>query len=87
MNIIHPPYVPISCEFHDRLEDLATLRRPAAVRYVDQGVVLQREAIIKDVFARGGVEYLALDSGELLRLDQLIEVDGSRLDGAHQIGA
>jgi Rho-binding antiterminator len=71
--------VPISCEFHDRLEDLATLRKPASVRYVDSDGEQVRTVVIQDVFAREGAEYLSLSSGELVRLDQLIEVDGLKL--------
>lgn len=73
-------YIPINCEFHDRLEDLATLRRPARVRYVgDDGAQQERTAIITDIYASKGAEYLALSSGDIVRLDQLVEVDGFRL--------
>ncbi|WP_354686563.1 hypothetical protein [Cupriavidus necator] len=75
-----PQYHPISCEFHDRLEDLATVRRPAQIRYRDSdGTPQQRTAAITDVFSQGGAEYLTLKSGETLRLDQLVEVDGEKL--------
>jgi Rho-binding antiterminator len=73
-------YHPISCEFHDRLEDLATLRKPAQVRYRDQnGVLRELNAVIKDVFAKDGEEFMLLSTGETLRLDQLVEVDGEKL--------
>lgn len=73
-------YIPVSCEFHDRLEDLATLRKQAAVSYLDEdGAPQQRSAVIKDVFARDGADYLTLSSGETLRLDRLVEVDGYKL--------
>jgi len=73
-------YCPIPCEFHDRLEGLATVRKLTCVRYRDRdGVLQQRDAIIADVFARAGAEYVSLNSGEVLRLDQLVEVDGEKL--------
>lgn len=73
-------YSPISCEFHDRLEDLATVRKPTRIRYQDSDAAAQeRDATITDVFSRGGAEYLSLSSGETLRLDQLVEVDGNKL--------
>lgn len=73
-------YIPVSCEFHDRLEDLATLRKQAGVSYVDEnGAPQQRSAVIKDVFAREGADYLTLSSGETVRLDRLVEVDGYKL--------
>ena len=78
MNSDH--YVPINCEFHDVLESLATTRRPAQIKFrgVD-GDVEQRDATIIDVYARDGIEYLAISTGEILRLDQLLEVDGEIL--------
>ena len=73
-------YSPISCEFHDRLEDLATLHKQTRIRYRDnEGVEQQRDATIADVYSSAGAEYLSLSSGETLRLDQLVEVDGEKL--------
>lgn len=73
-------YIPVSCEFHDRLEDLATLRKQASVSYLDDdGAPQQRSVVIKDVFAREGADYVALSSGETVRMDRLVEVDGYRL--------
>lgn len=73
-------YIPVSCEFHDRLEDLATLRKQASVSYVDEdGAQQQRSAVIKDVYAREGADYMLLSTGETVRLDRLIEVDGYKL--------
>ena len=73
-------YVPISCEFHDHLEDLAPVRRPARIRYLaDDGTPQERDATVADVFSRGGAEYVSLGSGETVRLDRLVEVDGRKL--------
>ncbi|GLC90805.1 hypothetical protein Tamer19_02130 [Cupriavidus sp. TA19] len=80
MSSQHNDYSPISCEFHDRLEDLATLRKRTSVSYLDDNGVLQhRNATVKDVFNRGGAEYVLLSSGETVRLDRLVEVDGNKL--------
>ena len=77
MTTCQPDYSPISCEFHDRLEDLATVRKLTRIRFRDRGGVLQqRDATIADVYSRAGAEYVSLSSGEILRLDQLVEVDG-----------
>ncbi|HEY0661932.1 MAG TPA: hypothetical protein VGD21_11515 [Lysobacter sp.] len=74
------PYHPISCEFHDRLEDLATVGTSAHIRFRDEsGGDQQRDAVITDVFARNGEEFVSLSTGEELRLDRLVEVDGARL--------
>jgi Rho-binding antiterminator len=73
-------YHAINCEFHDLLEDLATQRKPAQIGFLDEdGLCQHRDAVITDVFARGGAEYLSLSTGETLRLDRLVEVDGARL--------
>ena len=80
MNTHQSDYSPISCEFHDRLEDLATLQRPTRVCFRDRaGVLQQRDAIIADVFSSAGAEFLLLGSGDVLRLDQLVEVNGEKL--------
>jgi Rho-binding antiterminator len=77
MNAAPSPYSPISCDIHDQLEELATLRKQTLIRYLDSdGLTQERRAIIADVFGRGGAEYIQLSSGETLRLDQLVEVDG-----------
>lgn len=52
--------------------------RTALTRF---GAVQQRSAAVTDVFARDGGEYLALRTGETLRLDQLLAVDGVLLAG------
>ena len=73
-------YQPINCEFHDLLESLATTRKPARIAFVAaDGATVHRNASVVDVFAREGAEYLSLSSGEILRLDRLVEVDGQRL--------
>ena len=73
-------YIPISCEFHDLLEALATTHKPARIAFRDDdGVEQRRTAVVTDVHARAGAEYLVLESGESLRLDRLVEVDGEKL--------
>lgn len=74
------PYQPISCDFHDLLEGLATTRRKAAIAFVGpEGAVVQVESTIVDIVTRDGAEYLKLANGEWLRLDRLVSVDPSRL--------
>lgn len=73
-------YQPISCDFQDLLEVHATRRQPTPVRFRDADGQLQtRVAVITDVYARDGADYLTLSSGDTLRLDQLVEVDQARL--------
>lgn len=73
-------YQPINCEFHDVLESVAVRRTAVPIHYRDdEGVAAHLHSRIVDVFASGGAEYLQLASGELIRLDQLIAVDGAAL--------
>lgn len=77
-----PPvsYSPINCEFHDVIEATATRRHAAAIRFVDEdGVPRDRHARIVTVFARAGAEWLELDTGEHIRLDRLLSIDGEQL--------
>ena len=77
-----PPatYIPINCEFHDLLESLATTHKPAQIGFRDaDGAEQQRTAAITDVYAHDGAEFLSLSTGETLRLDQLLSVDGQNL--------
>lgn len=74
------PYAPINCEFHDVLEATATRRRTASIRFTDEdGVPQQRNARIIALYANGGSEYAELDTGERIRLDRLVSVDGEVL--------
>ncbi|MHA4867664.1 hypothetical protein ACXZ1M_08175 [Duganella sp. PWIR1] len=73
-------YQPISCDFHDLLEVHATRRAATDIQYRDaDGSIQTRNAVITDVFAKEGADYLTLSTGETLRLDQLIEVDKAKL--------
>jgi Rho-binding antiterminator len=58
------PYVPISCDFHDLLEVHATQRKPARISYRDDGgAVRVISAVIADLYARDGADYLSTDTG------------------------
>ena len=73
-------YKPISCEFHEVLESLAMTHKNADVEYLNtDGELRMINGVIRDVYARGGVEFLALSSGDTLRLDQLVSVNGISL--------
>lgn len=73
-------YQPINCEFHDVLESLATTRKHVDVEYLDIDGVLQKQyALILDVYVRDRAEYLGLSSGETLRLDRIVAVNGIKL--------
>jgi Rho-binding antiterminator len=71
------PYQPINCEFHDVLEAVATGGRRVPIVHATAGaapaVVVAR---ITDLGARDAVEYMHLDDGSQIRLDDIVSVDG-----------
>lgn len=75
-------YVPINCDLYDELEILAMHKQKAVIVYTDNGEekTLQ-EALIKNVYSRNKVEYLLLETGAEIRLDQLVMVDGKVFSG------
>ncbi|MCI5080102.1 MAG: Rho-binding antiterminator [Saprospiraceae bacterium] len=75
-------YTPINCSFYDELEALATLRRKADILYFDvEGKEQKVTDLIVDFFIEDKVEYMKLKSGQTIRLDYLISVNGLKLKG------
>lgn len=74
------PYQPINCEFHDLLEAHATLRKPVQIGIRDAtGAIQSCTATITDLYAQDGAEYMSISTGETVRLDQIEEIDGTKL--------
>ncbi|WP_026355051.1 hypothetical protein [Massilia niastensis] len=74
-------YRPVNCGFYDMLEAAATKRTPVALEVAEvASASTTRLACIRDLYSRDGVEYAALDNGEIIRLDTLIAVDGVAAD-------
>ena len=75
-------YQPISCNFYDELEALATLRSSCMIIYQDENADRhEAEGVIKDLYIREKAEYLLLNTGFEIRLDQLVSVNGKELKG------
>ena len=75
------PYHPISCDVHDQLLALATLRREVelvVLRSSGSGDAVR--GVIEDVYTRSGAEYLRMRDGTTLRLDQIRAIDGASTD-------
>jgi len=73
-------YQPINCEFHDLLESHATLRKPVRIGIRNEtGLTEYRTASITDLYAQNGAEYMSMSTGETVRLDQIEEIDGTKL--------
>lgn len=78
------PYRPIACALHDELQLRAMRRSLVSLRVRDDSGGGQREVRdrVVDVRTREGAEFLVLESGEEIRLDRLMEVDGIRFSRA-----
>lgn len=73
-------YHPISCDFHDELQ-LIALRKmvvPIVCQKPDGGETTI-ESKIADLYTREKEEFLLLPSGEEIRLDRLVSVNGIEL--------
>jgi Rho-binding antiterminator len=71
-------YTPINCNFYDELEALATLRKSCVIEFEQEGQTLSLQGVIVDLWNLEKVEYLKMQSGEVIRLDKLLSVDGKR---------
>lgn len=71
-------YIPISCSYYDRLEAWAVRQESVKIQFRDltEKKILEAEGIIVDLLSRDQVEYLVLESGDTIRLDHLITVNG-----------
>ena len=71
-------YTPIDCSYYDRLEAWATRRQEVQIVYrlAESGGEQTLRSKINDLQTKEGVEYMHLAIGEVIRLDQLVSVEG-----------
>jgi len=74
-------YVPIDCGFYDVLEANAVRRRTIEIVYTDADAEQRVTDCIVDLQAREHGEFMILASGQEIRLDYLITVDGVERPG------
>lgn len=73
-------YTPINCDFYDRLEAAATLRKVVSIQYYAQADLSATvDGKIVDLYIKDGAEWLKLQNGQEIRLDKLIAVDGEQV--------
>jgi Rho-binding antiterminator len=76
-------YTPVSCDFHDELESLATLRQPCQLTYKNEkDEILQAEGLIVDVYAANHADYIKLENGMEIRMDRIVSVNGKEMSFA-----
>jgi Rho-binding antiterminator len=73
---MYQDYKPISCDFYDELEALATRKKTCDIVFFNNGGRSEVRGEIADLYTREKVEYMKTSAGLEIRLDQLIEVDG-----------
>jgi len=76
-------YRPINCGFHEWLLHFATKAQAVEMELVsEQGEIITRTGVIKDVFTKEGAEFVLLDSDEIFRLDYIRKLEGMEAPGA-----
>ncbi len=75
-------YQPINCHFYDELELLAVRQQSCLIQYHnDAEKVVEKKDIIMDFKIIEQAEFMILKSGQKIRLDKIISVDGKVLKG------
>ena len=73
-------YQPISCNFYDELTLLAMRKKTCEIVYrVNEQKVTTVTGVIRDIYTKEKEEFVVLESGLAIRLDQLISADGKIL--------
>ena len=72
-------YKPIDCSFHDILLDRATRKVEVNLKYLLDNKLEEKLTVFKDVYTKSKEEFLVLEDGETIRLDQIISVDDNNL--------
>jgi len=75
-------YSPIDCNYYDRLEAWATLRKDCDIVWINSDAIKHHvKSKILNFEIRNGAEYLVGEQGLQIRLDQLVTVNGIPLEG------
>ena len=75
-------YQPINCHFYDELELLAIRQKNCLIQYQNEAEkMLEKIDVILDFKIIDKAEFMLLKSGEKIRLDKIISVDGKVLKG------
>ncbi len=75
-------YKPIDCNFYDVLLDAATRKLYSKIQYyTDIREFMTVSAVIKDVYTKNGEEFVTLNTGETIRLDQIVRINENLAPG------
>lgn len=78
-------YTPVSCDFQDELEAIATLHQTCRIVYhTEAGAISEIEGKIVDIYASNHADYVKLADDTVIRLDQIISVDDKQVSSAKE---
>lgn len=70
-------YKPIACGLYDELELRALRKQKTKITFKSESDHIQTtDCIISDLFTKDKAEYLKTSDGLIIRLDDILEVDG-----------
>jgi len=71
-------YQPVSCDYHDELEEAAMHKKRIELEFELEGVTQRETGTIADVFTSNGAEFVKFESGQGgavdIRLDHIISM-------------
>lgn len=65
-------YKPIDCDIYDKYESIATRKKTIKLKVKNEMVTTEIEGNIKTLETKNKVEYMILESGERIRLDDIV---------------
>ena len=71
------PYEPVSCDYHDQLEEAAMHKREVELEFDLEGVSQRETGRVEDVFTSAGAEYVRFRGAQCqleIRLDHVISM-------------
>ena len=69
-------YTPISCDLYDQLEMLAMRKSSVSMRIQRDGNIQRIAGVIEKMETRKDGEFITLDYGTEIRLDQILDAQG-----------
>jgi Rho-binding antiterminator len=84
MKEITETYQPIPAGFRAEIQDYLARRKYIRIHYFNTyHEYISTTAIIKELFEQDGGEYIGLSTGEQVRLDWIVRLDGKAAPGYH----
>ena len=75
------PYQPIDCNFYDILEATATRKKTVEIIFKTIEKEERVQSRVINLYAKDSIEYMVMEKDRVIRLDQIISVDGHVLEG------